>query len=108
MVAPGVAAGAAGAVVVLVACPNDRGDEAAVSTTTPSDARHPTHGALSMTGRSRLTLLSRRSPVLTARRTAERRAQECAVAATAHLDRVPYDADWLLPDLRRGRRRLYG
>lgn len=42
------------------------------------------------------------------RRTAERRSQECAVAATSHLDRLPPDGDDFWKDLRRGRRRIWG
>jgi hypothetical protein len=52
----------------------------------------------------RLTTLTLRSP----RRAAEARSQECAVAATAHMDRVPESADFYWTDLRRGRRRVYG
>ena len=58
----------------------------------------------------RLTLtLPRRAPVVVgARRAAERRSQECAAAATAHMDRLPPDADDFWHYLRRGRRRVYG
>lgn len=49
-----------------------------------------------------------RSPKLTARREAETRSRECAVRATAGMDRVPPDRDDFWSDLRRGRRRIYG
>jgi hypothetical protein len=50
----------------------------------------------------------RRRATPTPRREAETRAQECAVAATSHLDRVPPSVDDYWGDLRRGQRRIYG
>ena len=43
-----------------------------------------------------------------ARRRAHRTSQAAAVAATAHMDRVPPSADDYWHDLRRGRRWVYG
>lgn len=45
---------------------------------------------------------------LEARRTAERASNAVALAATAHMDRVPATADDYWHDLRRGRRWIYG